>query len=106
MEKLDLKTELELEIELEQAWESIKAIASYYGKESQSIVAIEELSELQKELCKMLRGIGSTEHLAEEIADVEIMLCQIKELYALDPMLISAQILLKTKRQIDRIANA
>ena len=54
----------------------------------------------------MLRGIGSTEHLAEEIADVEIMLCQIKELYALDPMLINAQILLKTKRQIDRIANA
>ncbi len=54
MEKLDLKTELELE--LEQAW-GIKAIV-YYGKESQSIVAIEELSELQKELCKMLRGIG------------------------------------------------
>lgn len=93
-------------LELEQVPANLKIIASYYGKESQSIVAIEELSELQKELCKMLRGIGNPEHLAEEIADVEIMLCQIKELYALDPMLINAHILLKTKRQLDRIENA
>lgn len=93
-------------LELEQVAEKLELIACYHGKEGQSIVAIEELSELQKELCKMLRGIGNPEHLAEEIADVEIMLCQIKELYALDPTLINAHILLKTQRQLDRIKNA
>lgn len=45
-----------------------------FGKEKQLIVAIEELSELQKELCKELRGIGNAEHIAEEMADVKIIL--------------------------------
>ena len=35
-----------------------------------SFVTMEEMSELQKELCKNLRGRGSIEHIAEEIADV------------------------------------
>ena len=42
---------------------------------------MEEMSELQKELCKDLRGRGSFEHIAEEIADVEIMLEQMKMLF-------------------------
>lgn len=49
----------------------------YYGIDSQCIVAIEELSELQKELSKHLRGDGNKDHLAEEIADVLIMLEQL-----------------------------
>ena len=47
----------------------------------QITVAFEEMSELQKELCKYLRGRGSFEHIAEEIADVEIMLEQLKMLF-------------------------
>ena len=35
-----------------------------YGEEKQCIVAIEELSECQKEICKALRGKGDREHLA------------------------------------------
>ena len=57
-----------------------KAIITY-GVQNQSIVAIEELSELQKEICKMLRGIGNKDHLTEEIADVQIMLDQLKIMY-------------------------
>lgn len=53
-----------------------KAIA-HYGERNQIIVAIEELSELQKELCKYLRGEGNTAHIAEEMADVQIMLDQL-----------------------------
>lgn len=49
-----------------------------FGVENQCIVAIEELSELQKELTKMLRGDGIRLHIVEEIADVEIMLDQLK----------------------------
>lgn len=47
-----------------------------YGTERQMIVAIEELSECQKELCKELRDKGDLEHLAEEIADVLITMEQ------------------------------
>lgn len=52
-----------------------------YGSTMQIVVVFEEVSELQKELCKYLRGRGSFEHIAEEIADVEIMLEQMKMLF-------------------------
>lgn len=52
-----------------------------YGSVPQITMAFEEMSELQKELCKYLRGRGSLEHIAEEIADVEIMLEQMKMLF-------------------------
>ena len=48
-----------------------------YGKESQLIVAIEELSELIKELTKHLRGENNVDHISEEMADVLIMLEQL-----------------------------
>lgn len=55
-----------------------KAIDTY-GEEMQMVVAIEELSELQKELCKLLRGYDSAViSAAEEMADVEIMLEQVR----------------------------
>lgn len=47
----------------------------------QRIVAIEELSELVKELTKDLRNIGDLDHIAEEMADVEIVLEQLKIIY-------------------------
>ena len=49
-----------------------------FGLEKQMIKCIEELSELQKELCKQALGQGSIDHITEEIADVEIMLEQMK----------------------------
>ena len=48
-----------------------------FGVENQCVVAVEELSELQKEVCKMLRKIGNVYNLAEEIADVQIILEQL-----------------------------
>lgn len=36
------------------------------------------MSELQKELCKNVRGADNRDAIAEEIADVEIMLAQMK----------------------------
>ena len=47
----------------------------------QAIVALEELSEAQKEICKMLRDRGSLEHLAEEVADATIMLEQLRIMF-------------------------
>lgn len=56
-------------------------IIEYFGSDNQCIVAIEELSELQKEICKHLRGLGNVHHIAEEIADVQIMLEQLQRIF-------------------------
>lgn len=52
-----------------------------YGSAQQITMVFEEMSELQKELCKYLRGKYSPANIAEEIADVEIMLEQMKMLF-------------------------
>lgn len=52
-----------------------------WGDNHQAIVAIEELSELQKELCKYLRGNKNVTNLIEEIADVEIVVEQLKIMF-------------------------
>lgn len=52
-----------------------------YGSMSQIVMVFEEMSELQKELCKYLRGKYALENISEEIADVEIMLEQMKLLF-------------------------
>jgi DNA-binding transcriptional regulator GbsR (MarR family) len=57
-----------------------KAIA-VYGVENQTIKAIEEMSELIKELSKVLLGKEDNDHIREEIADVEIMIEQLKDMY-------------------------
>ena len=53
----------------------------FFGATSQKIMVIEEMSELIKELCKELRDRGNIECIAEEVADVEITLDQIKKIY-------------------------
>jgi NTP pyrophosphatase (non-canonical NTP hydrolase) len=49
-----------------------------YGKDIQLDVAIEEMAELTKEIVKHKRGKNNHIELAEEIADVHIMLEQVK----------------------------
>ena len=50
----------------------------HYGPEAQQIKAVEEMSELTKELCKRLAGAENVLQIAEEIADVRIMLDQLE----------------------------
>ena len=47
-------------------------------------MVIEEMSELTKELCKDLRDRGNIENIADEIADVEITIAQIKNIYSIE----------------------
>ena len=49
-----------------------------YGQRAQQAMLLEEMSELQKEICKRWRGRDNLAEIAEEIADVEIMLDQLK----------------------------
>lgn len=58
-----------------------QAALETFGKELQITMAIEEMSKLQKELCKRYRGRDNVEAIAEGIADVQIMLQQLVILF-------------------------
>lgn len=68
----------------------------------QMVVAIEELSELQKEVCKAMRGKFNKEHLTEEVADVKIMVDQIMARYDLQESEVQQVINEKLKRTEER----
>lgn len=55
-----------------------------FGVNIQLVVALEELSEVQKEICKALRGGANVFHLAEEVADATIMLEQVRQIFAIN----------------------
>lgn len=57
--------------------ELYKTAIEKFGRNAQMIVAIEELSELQKELTKALRNKAKISSIIEEMADVYIMLEQL-----------------------------
>lgn len=53
----------------------------HFGRDAQERMMFEEMSELQKAMCKLSRGKGCIDDIAQEIADVEIMLEQMKIIY-------------------------
>lgn len=54
-----------------------KAIETY-GEVHQMLIAIEEMAELIKELCKRYRGFDNLESIVEELADVGIVTDEMK----------------------------
>ena len=65
-----------------------KAIETY-GAEAQLNVAIEELSELIKEICKHKRGADNVVAIIEEMADVYIMLEQMRMIFDIQNLAIN-----------------
>lgn len=55
-----------------------------WGSQAQLMVAIEEMSELTKELCKHYRGRQNGEELVDEIADVTIMMEQLRLIFGIN----------------------
>ena len=53
-----------------------------FGKDNQLRMLLEEMSELQKEICKYWRGENNYSAIAEEITDVQITLDQAKLIFA------------------------
>lgn len=95
--------------------DSIKWIADHYGYEAQSRQLIEEMAELTQAINKLWRKRGkgqSTDKswddvyisIYEEIADVEIMLQQIKHLLQCEERVERFK-KIKLKRQLKRIEN-
>lgn len=56
-----------------------------FGATTQLVVALEELSEVQKEICKALRGEIHPAALAEEVADASIVLEQVRQIFRINP---------------------
>lgn len=91
-----------------------KRIADCYGYEAQSRQLIEEMAELTQAINKLWRKNGNGQkvysnhdclsNVYEEIADVEIMLAQIKYLLICEDE-VEAIKNYKIKRQIDRMAD-
>lgn len=61
--------------------EIYQAAIAAWGEDMQLTVAVEEMAELTKELCKRQRGDGDIYHIAEEIADVRICLEQLEMIF-------------------------
>ena len=55
-----------------------------YGEERQIIKCLEELGELQQVICKVMYNEDTMEHMAEEIADVTIMLEQMRMIFCIN----------------------
>jgi NTP pyrophosphatase (non-canonical NTP hydrolase) len=60
-----------------------KAIEKF-GKDNQLTVAVEEFSELTKEICKHKRGADNLDNIIEEMADCYIMLSQLQIIFGID----------------------
>lgn len=82
--------------------ETCKSIANHYGRESQVLIAIEEMSELTKELCKYFRRYDRKKEIIEEVADAQIMLEQIIELFGINNE-VDSMVDYKLNRQIRRM---
>lgn len=83
--------------------EIMRAAIRKNGKAMQTVVAIEEMSELQKELSKFIRGKGNRENLIEEVADVLVMITQIQLMYALQDDEVERIMSLKLNRLKERM---
>lgn len=57
-----------------------------WGDDAQSKMVLEEMAELQKEICKNWRGKENRDQIADEIADVEIMLAQLKMIHGIEEL--------------------
>lgn len=76
---------------------------STYGEKAQKLMAIEEMSELTKEICKDFRGELNRENLIEEMADVLIMLDQMLILYKISGEEVGLMRIKKVERLKERL---
>lgn len=74
-----------------------------YGHKNQIEKVLEELAELMVEVCKINHGRTSKDKVIEEIADVEIMLAQLKIIFNISPIELSNMIGFKLKRLENRL---
>lgn len=83
LEDLDAQLDILIKADINKTRENeilLSALAKF-GDQAQTVMVFEEMSELAKELCKNMRGKDNRDAIAEEIADVRIMLDQMEILH-------------------------
>ena len=75
-----------------------------YGKDMQLTVAVEEFSELIKEICKSKRGSENRDNIIEEMADCYIMLEQLGVIFGIEKVELYRVIDAKLTRLDNRLA--
>ena len=83
--------------------EQLQEIVNHYGADHQKDKLFEEMAELQKEVCKEKDGKGDIPHIAEELADVSIMLRQMQIIYGITDEQIEQVVQEKIERTLDVI---
>ena len=83
--------------------DTYKQAISAYGEKAQKLMAIEEMSELTKEICKDFRGKLDREHLIEEMADVLITIEQLAIIYEISDVAIFDACCEKIERLKERL---
>lgn len=82
----------------------IKRIVEYYGPERQKSKAVEELVELTEVIVKNInKAFISIDDLYSEVADVEIMIRQLKLIFNMDDARLDDEMHRKVSRTLDRI---
>ena len=81
----------------------MKLLIEHYGHESQKMMLLEEMAELQKEICKEFRGELNKDAITEEVADVLIMLEQVQMMYDISDIRLLEITNEKLVRQLRRI---
>lgn len=81
----------------------MKLLIDRYGHESQKMMLLEEMAELQKEICKEFRGELNKDAITEEVADVLIMLEQVQMMYDISDIRLLEITNEKLVRQLRRI---
>lgn len=84
----------------------LKKAIETYGAEAQLVVAIEELSELIKEICKLKRYMDNTAAIIEEMADCYIMLEQMQMIFGFGSTVIKDAMDKKIARLEKRLAES
>ena len=83
--------------------EQLQQIIDHYGHRLQKEMLFEEFAELQKEVCKELRNKGDKQHIAEEVADVYVILQQLQLMYGISDEKVELEVQKKIERTLDRI---
>ena len=94
--------------DLTQETDVLDIVIKRYGTRMQTVVAIEEMAELQKELCKALRGEDRKKEITEEIADVDIMIEQLQRMYGITPREVDdvvTQKMLRLEKRLDELSD-
>ena len=81
----------------------VKKSIEYYGADLQTVVCMEECSELIQAISKMKRGKDNRDNLIEEMADVMICIEILKQVYGISDNEIQNYVCQKQNRSIERM---